>query len=61
MCKKYECSICHKTIEVDNAQRLIWQKYGITRYIQFSNYKKFDFCKECFRLFLGWIKKHENK
>ena len=61
MYKEYKCIICHKTIDVNHAQRLVWQKYGIGRYTQFSNHKNYNFCKECFKYFLGWIKKHEIK
>lgn len=58
--KNYKCCICHKVVE-NKPIRLIKQEYGVGNYNQFSQVEKYDICKECFRIFNNWIKKHKKE
>lgn len=56
---EYKCCICHKKIENKDTIRLAKQLYGISYYGGHYTVDKYDFCKQCYRKFAAWIKKHE--
>lgn len=58
--KEFKCCICHDTIKRNN--RLVHQKYDNSEtYAKFDNYKIYDFCDKCFKIFQLWIYKHNKK
>jgi len=59
MTKVYKCCICHKELEEYKPIRLVKQLYGIGTYKQYANVRHYDFCKECYRKFNNWIRKHK--
>lgn len=60
MKKIYSCCICHKVLE-DKPIRLTKEEYGAGKYNQYSPVANYDFCKECYKKFDNWIKKHKDK
>lgn len=55
----YECCICHQKLENNETIRLVKQLYGISYCGGHYAVKKYDFCKQCYRKFAVWIKKHK--
>ena len=54
----YKCSICHKQLENKETIRLAKQLYGISYVGGHQTVSKYDFCKDCYRKFEVWIRKH---
>jgi len=56
----YECCICHKPIERN--KRLVYQEFDNKEtYGAFHNRCVYDFCDECFRVFVSWIMRHKSE
>ena len=58
--KIYKCCICHKILDY-KPHRLVHQEYQNTGYKQYKNKYNYDFCNRCFKIYLAWINKHNNK
>lgn len=54
----YQCCICHKILENKDTIRLAKQLYGISYAGGHYTVKKYDFCKDCYKHFAIWVKKH---
>ena len=59
--KVYKCCICHKVLEDYKPIRLVKQVYGGGSYNQYHTLTHYDFCKDCYRKFAGWIVKHKKE
>lgn len=60
--KIYKCCICHKVLEEYKPIRLVKQRYFNDRaYGQYKNMANYDFCKECYKRFNAWIRKHNEE
>lgn len=61
MQKQYKCCICHTVLEEYKPIRLVKQLHDSKEtYGRYHNIKNYDFCKECYKRFSTWIKKHRN-
>jgi len=58
---EYKCCICHNELENKDTIRLCKQLYGLTHRGGHETVKKYDFCKECYKKFAGWIYKHREE
>lgn len=56
--KVYSCCICHEVLKDYKPVRLVKQLYGASGYNQYGPVKNYDFCKNCYRKFESWVKKH---
>lgn len=60
MAKEYECCICHKLMEIN--KRLVYQEFDNKKpYGLFRNRYNYDFCDECFKVFISWIVRHKKE
>lgn len=60
MNKSYECCICHEPIERN--KRLVYQEFDSKEtYGAFHNKYHYDFCDNCFRVFVSWIMRHKSE
>ena len=55
----YKCCICHKILENKDTIRLAKQLYGLSYVGGHQTVKKYDFCRECYKRFEFWLKKHK--
>ena len=59
--KIYKCCICHNELEA-KPYRLVRQKWDTTvAYGRFRNIANYDFCRDCYKKFYGWIRKNNPK
>lgn len=54
----YKCSICHKDLKNIETIRLAKQLYGVSYVGGHQTVKRYDFCKECYRKYDAWLRKH---
>lgn len=52
------CFICCKKLKY-KPTRIQLMKYGIKGYNQYSPWKRFDLCKECYNRFIDYIKEEK--
>lgn len=59
MKKEYRCCICHKVLDEYKPIRLVKMVHDNAEVYGAYHYKdKYDLCKDCYKIFNRWIKKH---
>lgn len=62
MKKVFRCCICHKVLEDYKPIRLVKQVHdNKVPYGAYHFETKYDFCKECYKTFDNWIRRHNVK
>lgn len=58
--KVYTCCICHRVLN-SKPHRLVHQEWEVKGYGLYKNRHNFDFCDECFKIFVAWISENNKK
>lgn len=58
--KVYVCCVCHKVLN-RKPHRLVLQEYALKPYKQYKNKCNYDLCDDCYKHFINWVNKHNDK